>query len=158
MIGTFQAMGALSVVLQICNIAGYFFHQEPGPFVAGIVYGLTLAAVRDFTSDGRPNLLVKDIPPRSEAEELQVTSPQIYYGELTGDPVVVNSSEPEFDYPSGDENVSTFYAGRGGVELRNLWRKFLLGWRFDGTRFFFSTYMTPDTRVTLPLGGNWSVP
>jgi uncharacterized membrane protein (UPF0182 family) len=110
-------------------------------------YGLTLAAVRDFTSDGRPNLLVKDIPPRSEAEELQVTSPQIYYGELTGDPVVVNSREPEFDYPSGDENVSTLYAGRGGVELRNLWRKFLLGWRFDGTQFLFSAYMTPDTRV-----------
>jgi hypothetical protein len=44
MIGTFHAMGALIVVLQICNIAGYFFHQEPGPVVAGIVYGLTLAA------------------------------------------------------------------------------------------------------------------
>jgi uncharacterized membrane protein (UPF0182 family) len=110
-------------------------------------YGLTLATVRDFTPDGLPNLLVKDIPPRSEVAELRVDRPQIYYGELTGDPAVVNSREPEFDHPSGDENATTFYTGTGGVRLENLWRKFVLGWRFDGTRFLFSTYMTPETRV-----------
>jgi hypothetical protein len=110
-------------------------------------YGITLATVRDFTPDGLPNLLVKDIPPRAEAPELRVERPQIYYGELTGDPAVVNSREPEFDHPSGDQNVTTVYAGLGGVRLENLWRKFVLGWRFDGTQFFFSTYMTPETRV-----------
>ncbi|MBW2426100.1 MAG: UPF0182 family protein, partial [Deltaproteobacteria bacterium] len=110
-------------------------------------YGLTLATVRDFTPDGLPNLLVKDIPPQSETPELRVDHPQIYYGELTGDPAVVNSREPEFDYPSGDENVTTFYSGAGGVRLENLWRKFVFGWLFDGTQFFFSAYMTPETRV-----------
>jgi uncharacterized membrane protein (UPF0182 family) len=110
-------------------------------------YGLTLATVRDFTPDGLPNLLVKDIPPRTEIPELRIERPQIYYGELTGDPAIVNSREPEFDHPSGDENVSTVYAGTGGVRLENLWRKFVLGWRFDGTQFFFSAYMTPETRV-----------
>jgi uncharacterized membrane protein (UPF0182 family) len=110
-------------------------------------YGLTLATVSDFTPDGLPNLLVKDIPPWTEMPELRVERPQIYYGELTGDPVIVNSREPEFDHPSGDENKSTFYSGTGGVRLENLWRKFVLGWRFDGTQFFFSAYMTPETRV-----------
>lgn len=110
-------------------------------------YGLTLATVRDFTPDGLPNLLVKDIPPKAEMPELSVDRPQIYYGELTGDPAIVNSREPEFDHPSGDENVSTVYSGTGGVRLENLWRKFVLGWRFDGTQFFFSAYMTPETRV-----------
>jgi uncharacterized membrane protein (UPF0182 family) len=110
-------------------------------------YGLTLATVRDFTPDGLPNLLVKDIPPRTEAAELRIDRPQIYYGELTGDPAIVNSREPEFDHPSGDENVTTVYAGAGGVRLENLWRKFALGWRFDGTQFFFSAYITPETRV-----------
>jgi len=110
-------------------------------------YGVTMATVRDFTPDGLPNLLLKDIPPRSDVPELRVERPQIYYGELTGDPVVVNSREREFDYPSGDENVTTLYHGSGGVRLENLWRKFVLGWRFDGTRFFFSAYMTPETRV-----------
>jgi len=110
-------------------------------------YGLTLATVRDFTPDGLPNLLVKDIPPQTEIAALRVERPQIYYGELTRDPAIVNSREPEFDYPSGDENVTAFYAGSGGVRLENLWRKFVLGWRFDGTQFFFSAYMTPETRI-----------
>jgi uncharacterized membrane protein (UPF0182 family) len=109
-------------------------------------YGLTLAAVRDFTPDGLPHLLVKDIPPRAEAESLAVTRPQIYYGELTGDPVVANSREAEFDHPSGDENVTIHYPGTGGVPLRNLWRKFVFGWMFDGTSFLFSVYPTPETR------------
>jgi uncharacterized membrane protein (UPF0182 family) len=110
-------------------------------------YGLTLATVSDFTSEGLPNLLVKDIPPRTEIPDLRVERPQIYYGELTHDPAIVNSREPEFDHPSGDDNVYTVYSGSGGVRLENLWRKFVLGWRFDGTQFFFSTYMTPETRV-----------
>jgi hypothetical protein len=110
-------------------------------------YGLTMATVRDFTPDGLPNLLVKDIPPRSEAPELRVDRPQIYYGELTDDPAIVRSRELEFDHPSGDTNVGISYDGSGGVPLENLWRKFVFGWRFDGTQFFFSAYMTPETRI-----------
>lgn len=110
-------------------------------------YGLAMATVSDFTENGLPKLLVKDIPPKTETPELEITHPQIYYGELSTEPVVVNTKEQEFDYPSGDENVYTTYSGTGGVRLGNLWRKFVYGWKFDGTRFFFSTYMTPETRV-----------
>jgi hypothetical protein len=110
-------------------------------------YGLAMSTVSDFTQNGLPNLLVKDIPPVTEDSELEVTRPQVYYGELVSDPAVVITKEEEFDHPSGDENVYTTYDGKGGVQLRNLWRKFVYGWKFDGTRFFFSTYMTPETRV-----------
>jgi uncharacterized membrane protein (UPF0182 family) len=110
-------------------------------------YGLTLATVSDFTKEGLPNLLVKDIPPKSQFPELAVTVPQIYYGELTRDPVVVNSDQPEFDYPSGENNVYIHYPGHGGVQLDSLWRKFLFGWKFDGTRFLFSGYPNKNSRV-----------
>jgi uncharacterized membrane protein (UPF0182 family) len=110
-------------------------------------YGLTLTTVSDFTPEGLPDLLVKDIPPRSRVPELSVERPQIYYGERTQDPALVNSREPEFDYPSGDENVYAHYNGRGGVPIRNLWRKFLFGWKFDGTPLLFSVYPTPETRI-----------
>ena len=110
-------------------------------------YGITMAPVSDFTADGLPNLLIKDLPPRTTDEKLQVALPQIYYGELTDSHVFVNTSEPEFDYPSGDENVYTRYAGTGGVRVANLWRKFVFGWKFDGTRFLLSTYPTSDSRV-----------
>jgi uncharacterized membrane protein (UPF0182 family) len=110
-------------------------------------YGLTLAPVSDFTADGLPNLLIKDIPPRTDDEKLRVERPEIYYGELTRSHVFVDTSEPEFDYPSGDENVYVRYSGTGGVRITNLWRKFLFGWKFDGTRFLLSTYPTPESRV-----------
>lgn len=110
-------------------------------------YGITLTTVSEFTPDGLPNLLIKNIPPKSKYPGLEVKQPQIYYGELTQSHVVVNSREKEFDYPRGEENAYIHYEGSGGVRLSNLWRKFLFGWKFDGTRFFFSTYPTPESRI-----------
>ena len=110
-------------------------------------YGITMAPVSDFTADGLPNLLIKDIPPRTDDEKLKVARPEIYYGERTDSHVFVNTSEPEFDYPRGDENAYVTYSGSGGVRFTNLWRKFLFGWKFDGTRFLLSTYPTSDSRV-----------
>ncbi len=110
-------------------------------------YGLTLASVSEFTPDGRPHLLVKDIPPKSSHPDLAVERPEIYYGELTSGFVVANSSEKEFDYPAGDENVYVRYAGDGGVELRNFWRKFVLGYIFNSSRLLLSSYPEPDSRV-----------
>lgn len=109
--------------------------------------GITLTPVREFTADGLPNLLVKDIPPKSKYPELEVTTPQIYYGELTDSHVVANTREKELDYPSGEKNVYTRYQGKGGVVLKNIWRKFLFGWKFDGTRFFLSNYPTSQSRI-----------
>ncbi len=110
-------------------------------------YGLTMAPVSEFTSEGLPQLLVQDIPPVATVPELEVRRPELYYGELTTQPVVANSSEEEFDRPSGEENVYVRYAGDGGVQLANLWRKFVFGWMFDGTRFFLSSYPQAESRV-----------
>ncbi|MFZ0455362.1 MAG: UPF0182 family protein [Ignavibacteriaceae bacterium] len=110
-------------------------------------YGLTLTTVNDFTSQGLPNLLVKDIPPVSKYPSLDVTQPRIYYGELTNSYVVVNSQEKEFDYPSGEDNAYNRYDGNGGVLLSNIWRKFLYGWKFGGSQFFFSSYTTDQSRI-----------
>jgi hypothetical protein len=110
-------------------------------------YGVTLTPVNEFTSNGLPDLLVKDIPPKSRYQELTVQQPAIYYGELTTTPVYVNTKEEEFDYPSGEENVYVRYSGSGGVPISNLWRKFLFGWKFDGTKFLLSGYPTAHSRV-----------
>ena len=110
-------------------------------------YGYTLAPVSDFTPEGLPNLLVKNIPPVAQHSELAVTRPEIYYGELTYDPAVVNTLEPEFDYPSGETNVYTQYEGTGGVVLSSFWRRFLFAWKFDGTVLLLSSYPTPESRI-----------
>lgn len=110
-------------------------------------FGLTMTAVADFTPEGLPDLLVRDIPPVSRYPALEVTEPRIYYGEITDEHVVVNSSEPEFDYPQGEENAYIQYPGRGGVQLSSFWRRFLFGWKFDGTRLLVSGYPRPESRI-----------
>lgn len=110
-------------------------------------FGLTLTNVSEFTENGLPNLLIKDIPPKSAYPALEVEQPRIYYGELTRTHVIANSKEKEFDYPRGEQNAYYAYTGDGGVEISNIWRKFLFGWKFDGTRLFFSGYATRDSRI-----------
>ncbi len=110
-------------------------------------YGITMNTVNEFTDSGLPRLLIKDIPPKSEYDSLEVTRPEIYYGELTDEYVVANSKEKEFDYPSGDANQYVDYAGTGGVEVSNFFRKLIFGYKFDGTKFLFSGYQDEDSRV-----------
>jgi uncharacterized membrane protein (UPF0182 family) len=110
-------------------------------------YGLTLAPVSDFTPQGLPNLLVKDLPPKVAYPELAVDRPEIYYGERTDHYVVANSEEAEFDYPRGDKNVYVRYQGSGGVPLTNFWRKLVYGWKFGGTQFLVSGYPTAQSRI-----------
>jgi uncharacterized protein len=110
-------------------------------------YGITMATVNEFTSQDLPHLLIKNIPPVSEYPSLDVEQPQIYYGELTKTYVVTNSRQKEFDYPSGEDNIYMRYKGKGGVRLSNIWRKFLYGWKYGGTQFFFSDYPTDSSRI-----------
>lgn len=72
-------------------------------------YGIIMNNVSEFTEQGLPNLLIKDIPPQSSYPELEVDRPEIYYGELTRGPAVVNTREKEFDYPKGEQNAYIRY-------------------------------------------------
>lgn len=110
-------------------------------------YGITMSTVNEFTPQGLPHLLIKDIPTNSVDSTLTVNQPRIYYGKLTNAPVVVNSKEKEFDYPNGNQNIYNRYNGKGGVLLSSLWRKFLFGWKQDGTQLLFSDYPTDSSRI-----------
>ena len=120
------------------------FINEHLTFTHGM--GLTLGPVNQVTSEGLPVLFIKDLPPASNVS-LQVTRPQIYYGELANEYVFVHTKQREFDHPSGEENVYTEYEGTGGVPVRNLIRRFLLAVRFGSSKILFSQDITSDSRV-----------
>jgi uncharacterized membrane protein (UPF0182 family) len=108
--------------------------------------GVTLAPVNQVTQEGLPVLLIRDLPPRSELE-LQVTRPQIYYGELTSSFAITGTVQPEFDYPAGDAAVTTRYAGRGGVAIGSLPRRALMAARFGSINMLLSGDITSQSRV-----------
>jgi len=83
-------------------------------------YGVVAAEVNRTTSDGLPVLLIQDAPPQVRAPELAIEQAEIYYGEVTHDPVFVGTDQKEFDYPSGDQNITSSYAGDGGFPIDSL--------------------------------------
>jgi uncharacterized membrane protein (UPF0182 family) len=108
--------------------------------------GLTVGPVNEVTSEGLPVLFVKDLPPASNVS-LKVTRPQLYFGELTKEYAVVNTHQPEFDYPSGEQNVMAHYNGTGGVRVGSFIRRAMFAMRFGALNVLLSGDITSDSRV-----------
>ncbi|RME25079.1 MAG: UPF0182 family protein, partial [Deltaproteobacteria bacterium] len=114
-------------------------------------YGAAMSPVNVVTREGLPELLIRDIPPvidpALQRSGLRIDRPEIYYGELTDDYVFVRTGAQEFDYPVGDENAYTTYAGDGGVPVGGLLRKALFSAWFGNIDILLSQYLTDESRV-----------
>lgn len=109
-------------------------------------YGIVVSPVSESTAEGLPKLFVRDIPPTG-GTSLKVTRPEIYYGELSGEFVVVNTAAREFDYPTGEQNVFTEYQGKGGIPIGSFGRKLLFAVRLGSINLLVSDYLRPDSRL-----------
>ncbi|MBN1319342.1 MAG: UPF0182 family protein, partial [Thermoleophilia bacterium] len=109
-------------------------------------YGFVLSPVNEAGGKGLPLLLVSNIPPVTQTD-LKITRPEIYYGELGSDFVIVRTSTLEFDYPKGDENEFTVYAGEGGVSIGSAARKIAFALRFGSLKLLFSDALTEESQV-----------
>ncbi len=83
-------------------------------------YGVVMSEVNRTTDDGSPVLMIQDAPPQVNTEALSLTSPSIYFGEVTHDPVFVATDQEEFDYPEGSRNITSHYDGQGGFPIDSL--------------------------------------
>jgi len=108
-------------------------------------FGVVAAPVTDFTEDGKPVFILKDVPP---VGKIPITRPEVYYGENTRDYVVVNSSVEEFSYPTEtDIPVYARYEGNGGVPISGFLRKLAYGWKFKDINLFISSEITEGSRI-----------
>jgi|TARA_Y100000310_G_scaffold345431_1_gene464941 hypothetical protein len=112
-------------------------------------YGAVVSPVNKVSKGGLPELFVKDIPPKTEYDELKITQPRIYFGEQSNDFIVVNTKANEFDYPLGNENVFTSYEGKDGVQLSNILKKAIFSVKLGSVNLFVSSAVTPESKVLL---------
>jgi hypothetical protein len=112
-------------------------------------YGAVVSPVNVVTKEGLPELFVKDIPPKTEYEELKITQPQIYFGEQSTDFIVVNTKANEFDYPLGNQNVFATYDGNDGIKLSNILKKAIFSLKLGSVNLFVSSAVTPESKVLL---------
>lgn len=111
-------------------------------------YGATVAPVNQLNPSGQPNMILKNVPVSTNAEALTLTKPQVYFGELTNDYVIVNTNEMEFDYPKGDSNEMTKYEGAGGIEL-NLFNRSLFATRERDLKILISGGINSDSKILI---------
>lgn len=109
-------------------------------------YGLTLGPVNQVTNEGLPVLFVRDLPPVSSVN-LPIDQPGIYFGEESNDYAIVRTKTPELDYPRGNDNVMTTYAGTGGVVVGSIWRRLLFALRFWTTDILVTDQITPQSKI-----------
>lgn len=111
-------------------------------------YGAAVSRVDAVTASGQPDIIVKNIPPESEAKDIDITRPEIYFGELTNDYVIVNTNEQEFDYPNGNENSYSTYKGKAGIKL-NLLNRILFSVREGSMKLLVSSNVNSDSRIII---------
>ena len=111
-------------------------------------YGIVMAEANRITPDGLPLLLVKDAPPVVSTKSLTFTKPEIYYSEEAHEPVYVDTSQPEFNYPSGAQSVYTTYNGTGGIPVDPLTR-LAAAVSYGDLNTLLTSYMTGRSRMMI---------
>jgi len=111
-------------------------------------YGMVMSRVNKVTSEGLPQMLIYDIPPRSDFP-IDIKQPELYYGEHSNPYVVTNTSitPGEFDYPFGSSNRYTKYDGQGGVKLDSFLKKILFSIGFKDLNILISKYINSESKI-----------
>lgn len=110
-------------------------------------YGAVMNPVDVVSTEGLPAFYLKDIPPTSDYIDLG--EPRIYYGEGIADYAVTMTETEEFDYPYGDDNIYTNYAGTGGVVLSDGLRKLIYAIKFGSIELLVSGSIEPESRLLM---------
>jgi uncharacterized protein len=100
--------------------------------------GFVLSPVNEAGGDGLPLLWVRDVPPHTDTD-LKITRPEIYYGEVGNDYVIVKTTSAEFD--------NSTYSGNGGVPINNWFRQLAFSFRFQTGKILFSKSLTEQSRI-----------
>jgi uncharacterized membrane protein (UPF0182 family) len=109
-------------------------------------YGLAMCFAAEKDDQGGPVFTIKDLPPKGSP---MVSRPEIYYGTEMTSYQIVPTAVKELDYPKGDQNVYTSYAGHGGVLLNSFWKKALFAWHQSDISIVLSSYLSPQSRIQL---------
>ncbi|MSP39091.1 MAG: UPF0182 family protein [Deltaproteobacteria bacterium] len=109
-------------------------------------HGVVFGPVNQVTSSGQPEFFIKDIPPVATTS-LKISRPEIYYGELANDYVLVQTKSQELDYPAGDQNIYTTYKGQRGVAIGSLWRRLVFSAHHASLRILLAQDLNAESRI-----------
>jgi uncharacterized membrane protein (UPF0182 family) len=112
-------------------------------------YGVVMAEANRITTDGLPVLFIKDAPPLVTTKSLKLAEPEIYFSEVAHEPVFVKTSQPEFNYPSGSENVQTTYNGEGGFLISSPLMRLAAALHYTDGNILLTEYLNDKSRMMI---------
>ena len=118
-------------------------------------YGVVAARGNERGPEGQPVWTVKDIPPQTQDQSLQLDQPRVYFGENSPDYSIVgqpSGAEPvEVDIPQGtsDESQATSntYEGEGGVPVGGFFNQALYALKFGEPNILLSGRVNSDSTI-----------
>ncbi|MBW3651474.1 MAG: UPF0182 family protein [Actinobacteria bacterium] len=108
-------------------------------------YGAVLSSANAVDAQGRPDFVVRDIPPQGS---IDITEPRVYFSEDLGGYAIARTRQPEIDYqsPEGKDETSR-YEGKGGVPLSSFLRRAAFFLRFADQNILVSSQITSESKV-----------
>lgn len=92
-------------------------------------YGMVMASGTSKTDQGRPNFQLQQVPVQQNTD-LQLTRPQVYFGENLDGYIVTGTKRAELDYQTDEDTQTTEYSGADGVNVGSLVNRIAFALRF----------------------------
>ncbi len=113
-------------------------------------YGLVINPINKLTEQGQVDFLLSGLRMDSvDKENLNLTEPRLYYGEMTNDYVIVNPEGSgklrEIDY---DGSTETNYSGGGGIKL-SMFNRALFALQYADINMIISGNISSESKLLL---------
>jgi uncharacterized membrane protein (UPF0182 family) len=112
-------------------------------------YGAVMIPAAAVGQEGLPQYWLSDFPPTSPVG-VQLTRPQIYYGDQDTPYALVDTNTPEFDYPVGQDNAYSEYNAKvGGIPMGPLLNRAAFALYEGNYNILFTSNVTPQTKALI---------
>jgi len=113
-------------------------------------FGIVASQVNTANAEGQPVFISSNIPPVGDEEVVPFVQPGIYFGD-TPNPayslVRTDADELDFEDPETQQQITTVYAGRGGVPIDSFTRRLAFALRFADYNLVLTNLLNDESRI-----------
>ena len=112
-------------------------------------YGAIVAPANAKEPSGEPSFVARDIPYATQADELALDEPAIYFGENLSEYVIVGSKQRELNFQDDESTQYKAYEGDDGVKLSSFVRRAAFALRFGDVNPLISDQITGKSKLLM---------
>ena len=110
-------------------------------------YGAIVAPANAKDDSGEPTFVARNVPAVSDAPELDLDEPAIYFGENLSSYVMTGTKQREIDFQDDEGTQYAAYEGKDGVALDNIVKRAAFALRFADYNPLISNQITGGSKI-----------